>query len=239
MKISDLKNNDKPRERLINEGIDALSNMELLALIIGSGGKNDNVFDIATNILKKYRISDLRNLTYLELIKIPGIKKAKACILLASFELAKRSLLIEDNNICLESSKLIYNYIKSYFYLATTEKLVILFLSCKLKPIGVKVYSNSTADCVTIPLKSIIKQAIDYQSYGVVIAHNHPSNDLKPSIADFEATKELKDVLSKIDIILFDHLIVGDHKYYSFNDNGLINDIFEYALIGDDIEERY
>ena len=91
MKIKDLSNENKPRERLINNGPKHLSDIELLAIILGSGTKTNDVFDLSTNILNKYSFNELKDVTYEDLIKINGIKQAKACKLLACFEIAKRA----------------------------------------------------------------------------------------------------------------------------------------------------
>ena len=98
MKIKELNNENKPRERLITNGPNHLSDIELLAIILGSGTKTNDVFELSSNILKKYNFNELKNITYSDLIKINGIKQAKACKLLACFEIAKRANKNTNNN---------------------------------------------------------------------------------------------------------------------------------------------
>ena len=109
MNIKDLKVSDRPRERLIKNGASTLSDVELLAIIIGSGNKNENVFDLAVKILKKYDFKKIKQLSYEEITKIKGIKQAKACKLLACYEIAKRAYMFNnDESVILEDSLKIY-----------------------------------------------------------------------------------------------------------------------------------
>ena len=222
MKIKDLSNENKPRERLINNGPKHLSDIELLAIILGSGTKTNNVFDLSSNILNKYSFNELKDVTYEDLIKINGIKQAKACKLLACFEIAKRANKIINNNITLDDSKRIYNYIKNDFYLCSNEMLCVIYMDVKLKVIKKIFYPSDSAHMINISFKDIIKESINNNCSCVVIAHNHPSNDVEPSISDIDTTEKLKDILEGINILLVDHLIVGENKYFSFNDNGLL-----------------
>ena len=222
MKIKDLSNENKPRERLINNGPKHLSDIELLAIILGSGTKTNDVFDLSTNILNKYSFNELKDVTYEDLIKINGIKQAKACKLLACFEIAKRANKNINNNITLDDSKRIYNYIKNDFYLCSNEMLCVIYMAVKLKVIKKIFYPSDSAHMINISFKDIIKESINNNCSCVVIAHNHPSNDVEPSISDIDTTEKLKDILEGINILLVDHLIVGENKYFSFNDNGLL-----------------
>lgn len=222
MKIKDLSNENKPRERLINNGPKHLSDIELLAIILGSGTKTNDVFDLSTNILNKYSFNELKDVTYEDLIKINGIKQAKACKLLACFEIAKRANKNINNNITLDDSKRIYNYIKNDFYLCSNEMLCVIYMDVKLKVIKKIFYPSDSAHMINISFKDIIKESINNNCSCVVIAHNHPSNDVEPSISDIDTTEKLKDILEGINILLVDHLIVGENKYFSFNDNGLL-----------------
>ena len=222
MKIKDLSNENKPRERLINNGPKHLSDIELLAIILGSGTKTNDVFDLSTNILNKYSFNELKDITYEDLIKINGIKQAKACKLLACFEIAKRANKNINNNITLDDSKRIYNYIKNDFYLCSNEMLCVIYMDVKLKVIKKIFYPSDSAHMINISFKDIIKESINNNCSCVVIAHNHPSNDVEPSISDIDTTNKFREVFESINILLVDHLIVGENKYFSFNDNGLL-----------------
>ena len=227
MKIKDLKVEDRPRERLIKEGAKALSDVELLAIILGSGNKNENVFDLSVKILKKYTFKELKELSYEDFCLLSGIKQAKACKLLACFEIAKRAIVSNDYNLCLEDSKLIYKFIKGDFYLSSNEKLVILFLDVRLNVIKKKVYDGDSPHNMYLPFKDIIRDVINLNCSCVVMAHNHPTNHLEPSVSDVESTIKLKEMLDNMSVLLLDHIIVGVDEYYSFNDNGLLLDRYE------------
>ncbi|MDE7105852.1 MAG: hypothetical protein K2O22_01645, partial [Anaeroplasmataceae bacterium] len=110
MNIKDLNHQDRPRERIIKHGPRALSDLELLAILLGSGTNKHTVLDIASSILKEYDLTSLKNLTYTKLTKLKGIKTAKACLLLACFELARRGVSKVQSKLCLETAEDIYNY---------------------------------------------------------------------------------------------------------------------------------
>ena len=226
MKIDDLNIEDRPRERMIKYGPKGLSDVELLAIILGSGTKEENVLDLSANILKRYCFKDMKDLSYHELIKISGIKQAKACKLLSCFEIAKRAIKNEDINITLEDSNEIYRYIKNDFYLESNEKLCVIFLDVKLKVIYKLFFDGNSPHNILLPMKNIVKEAFKFNASCIIIAHNHPSNDVSPSIKDIEETIKLKNVLHNMDMLLVDHLIIGSRGYYSFNDNGLLLDDF-------------
>lgn len=227
MNIYDLKIEDRPRERLIKMGPSSLTDIELLAIILGSGTKEENVLELSTNILKKYSFNVMKELSYQELININGIKQAKACKLLACFEIAKRAINVNELNIILDNSKSIYNYIKNDFYLSSKEMISVVYLDIKLRVIKKDIYEGDSPHNINLPMKDIVKNAINYNASCIVIAHNHPSNDLTPSLTDMEQTYKLKNILDNIGIILLEHLIIGINGYYSFNDYGLLKDINE------------
>ena len=222
MKIKDLTYENRPRERLITYGPKYLSDVELLAIILGSGTKDNDVFTLSTNILKRYDFNDLKNVSYQDLIKISGIKQAKASKLLACFEIAKRANINKNTNICLESSKDIYEYLQDDFYLEANEMLIVVFLDIKLNVIKKISLNGDSSHLINISFKDILKEVINTNCSCVVMAHNHPSNDVEPSISDIETTDKLKTVLDNINILLVDHIIVGKDRYFSFNDNGLL-----------------
>ncbi|MDE6241964.1 MAG: DNA repair protein RadC [Anaeroplasmataceae bacterium] len=238
MNIKDLRKDDRPRERIAQFGAKALSDTELLAILIGSGTKEHTVLDIASTILKKYRLSELKDLTYSNLLKIKGIKKAKACQLLACFELARRGAKKEKNHPSLETAEDIYNYIYHEIYLESNEIIIAILLDCKLRPIKTLVERGNSSHEIEIPVRRIIQEALDAKAYGIVLVHNHPSGEVDASIADIEATQELNDILMSLNILLLDHLVVSSSEYFSMNEHGLLSLGMEYNLIGDTLEKN-
>lgn len=235
--IDDLPKQDRPRERLIAHGTASLSDVELLAILIGSGTSKINVFTIAKTLLKQYRLDELKDISYEQLIQIQGIKQAKACQLLACFELAKRSMKPFKTNIKWDTPKKIYDTLFSDFCFEKSEIVIVLYLNCKLKLLKKSLYRGTNSFSIQLSYKDIIKEAVNYDAYGIVLIHNHPSGDTTPSRADLEATKSLFQLLNQLDILLLDHLIVSNQGYYSFEENGLFFTQKEYTELGDSSEE--
>ena len=218
MKINELDIKQRPRERLINEGVINLSDIELLAIMLGEGTKNEGVIELSTRLINSYGLKKIFNMNYDELIKLDGIKKAKATKIIATFEIARRSLKKEDNKIKLENYKILYELIKNDFILHDNEILEVIYVDTKCNFIDKDIYTDNLAGNVKIPFRKIVISALRNKCFGVFLAHNHPSGDLTPSAFDIDSTYKLKDILNGINIHLFDHLIIGNNDYYSFND---------------------
>lgn len=237
MDVKDLQANDRPRERLLSLGASSLSDVELLAILIESGSRGGGVFDIAVELLNTYPLSSLKDLDYKKISAISGIKQAKACQLLACFELARRASKWKKDGLVLEKSVDIYQYTYDEFYLETTEIVLALFLDCKLHLIDKLKHKGDTSHSTTIPLRSIITRALNCKAYAVILVHNHPSGDIAPSQADIKVTYEIWQILLKLDIVLLDHLVVSENSYYSFAEHGLLSNMDEYSELGEYDEE--
>ena len=231
MKMLSLK--DRPRERIKELGVEALSDVELIAVILGSGTKDMDVITLANYICTKYSIQGLKDLSYYELIKIPGIKAAKACNIIATFEMVKRSLKNNSLKISFNNSKDVFEYLKADFYNERKEKLVILYLDSKLRLIRKNNYNSYNPDSVNVPIRNIVEEALKLNTSSIIIAHNHPSDDVTASNADKEVTRVLSTTLKSIGISLEEHLIIGNDKYFSFAENGLLFLEEEYDYLGD------
>lgn len=239
MDLKELNNADKPRERILKNGARALSDIELLAIIIGSGTKENDVFCIAAAILKKYKLYELKDITYEKLSRIKGIKQAKATKLLACFELARRCSIRNKDKIALITPKQIYEYIYPEIYLESNEIIISILVDCKLKPIKTFIERKGYSHQVDVPLRKIVLDALDSNAYGLILAHNHPSGDVIPSNADINVTIEIKKILTKLDILFLDHLVVSKDTYYSMNEYGILDKELEYSNIGDDFEKMF
>ena len=219
--IKDIPILDRPRERFIKYGVNNLSNEELLSIVLKNGYKDYSVKDISNNILKDIKdITELKYKSINELTKIKGIGKVKAITLLSSIELGKRVYQDKDNiNIKLNSSKLIYNYIKDKLKYKKQEYFYVLYLDSKKYLIDEKLLFIGTLDKSNVHPREIFKYAYLNSSKSIVLIHNHPSGDTLPSKEDILFTNNVLEISKIMGITVIDHLIIGNNNYYSFYDN--------------------
>ncbi len=211
---------DRPRERLLKYGADALANYELLAILLETGTRNISVLDLAKTILIEFEeINNLNNITVTELMKIKGIGRAKALKIIAAIEFGKRVNQPNSPNVQITSSKKAYEYLKDRLQNEEQENLVCLFLNNNSEVITTKVISVGTITNTIFNPRDILKWALKYSAIGIIIAHNHPSGNIIPSKEDIHVTKMLINAAKFVDIIIIDHLIIGKDKYYSFLEN--------------------
>jgi len=220
MKLKDICIENRPLERLLYKGVDKLSNYELLAIIIKTGTKDQNVLNLSNTILSKFKLNKIDQVTINELLKIKGIGKVKAAQIKAVFELNKRInhfKINESNKIF--SAKDAYNYLKNDFLNKNQEHLIAIFLDRNNNILSKKIITIGTNNQTLISNKDICYSAIKENAHAVIIAHNHPSNDCFPSIEDKKSTIDLKKALENLEILLLDHLIITDNNFYSFKKN--------------------
>ena len=219
--IKDIPILDRPRERFIKYGVNNLSNEELLSIVLKNGYKDYSVKDISNNILKNIKdITELKYKSINELTKIKGIGKVKAITLLSSIELGKRVYQDKDNiNIKLNSSKLIYNYIKDKLKYKKQEYFYVLYLDSKKYLIEDKLLFIGTLDNANVHPREIFKYAYINSSKSIILIHNHPSGDTLPSKEDILFTNNILEISKIMGITVIDHLIIGNNNYYSFYDN--------------------
>lgn len=223
--IKDIPIEERPRERLINLGVENLSNEELLAILLKSGTKNTSVKVLASNILKELdSINDLKNITLESLIKIKGIKKAKACELLASIELGKRinKKINNINQIKIVDSSSIFEYYKNILGDKKQEYFYCVYLNTKNQIIKDKLLFVGTINESLVHPREIFKEAYLLSASSIICIHNHPTGNVEPSKNDILITKQLKEVGNILGINVLDHIIIGKCEYYSFIDNGKI-----------------
>lgn len=218
IKIKDLPESEKPRERAIKCGISTLSNEELLSIILKSGTKNSNVKVLASNILSNIKnINDLKNISLNRLIKINGIGKVKAIELLASLELGKRVYYItEKTKIKLNNSQKIFNYFKDFFIDEKQENFYAIYLDTKSNLISYNLLFKGTINSSTVHPREIFKHAFLESAYSIIVIHNHPSGDSFPSNQDKELTEKLFNIGKIMAIPIVDHIIIGNNEYFSF-----------------------
>lgn len=217
---------DQPREKLLLKGRQYLSDTELLAIILGSGSREESAVGLAKRILNNYEddLHELGKASLDELIKnFKGVGEAKAITIAAALELGRRRQLgsIKEKPQ-ISSSKDAYNLIASKLYDLHIEQFWILLLNRSNKVIGREKISSGGVAGTVVDAKVIFSCALKALASGVILVHNHPSGNRTPSKADIELTRKLKIAGNAIEIDVLDHLIIADASYYSFADEGMM-----------------
>lgn len=216
---------DRPREKLIAKGPTNLSDAELLAILIASGSRNESAVDLCKRILNSVgnNLGELAKLSVPDLMKFKGIGDAKAITIVAALELGKRRRLAEaTKREAITCSKDAYDILLPLFEDLKHEEFWVLLLNRTNKVVRKEKVSAGGVAGTVVDNKMIMKLAIDTLASGIVLAHNHPSGNLKPSQQDVAVTRQIKQAGQLLDINLVDHLIVTDHGYYSFADEGAL-----------------
>ena len=216
---------DRPREKLLLKGRAALSDAELIAILISSGSDEESAVDLARRILSasQNNLLELSKCSVNDLKKFRGIGEAKAISIIAALELGKRRQRSSamEKPIILTSQKA-YDYIQASLSDLAHEEFVVLYLNKAMKVITHETLSRGGISGTVADVKIIIKSAIEKLATYIIVAHNHPSGNLKPSHQDIEMTKKLQQACQLVDININDHLIIGENDYYSFADNGMM-----------------
>ncbi len=216
-KIKDIPTLERPRERLKQVGVSNLSNKELLAIILKTGTKELSSLDLAIEILKKYNLYDMKNITIRKLTSIKGIGEVKAIELLSAIELGKRICQSKENTFLnLKNAKEIYDATKDLFYNKKQELFYCLYFDTKQNLISKKLLFMGTINKSTIHPREIFKEAYLLSASSIVCLHNHPSNDVTPSKEDIMLTENLIRTGKIQGIPILDHIIVGEDNFYSF-----------------------
>ncbi|UBM63318.1 DNA repair protein RadC [Candidatus Sulfidibacterium hydrothermale] len=216
---------DRPREKMLLKGKNSLSNAELIALLIGSGNGDESAVQLARRMLESVdnNLITFSKLGIEELSRFRGMGKAKAISILAAFELGKRRVaegVIRQAKIT--SSRDMYELLLPELTDRYYEAFYVVFLDRANKIIRkLNISTGGVAGTVVDP-KRIFKQALDFNASSIILAHNHPSDNLKPSENDIKLTRKLKRAGEALDISVLDHIIVGNDNYFSFADEGLL-----------------
>lgn len=225
LSIKNWSEEDQPREKLMAKGRQVLSDAELIAILIGSGNRSESAIELCKRILNdsQNNINELAKLSVNDLMKYRGIGEAKAISIVAALELGRRrkSEAVLDK-VQVTSSNHLYEYIKPALEDLPHEEFWIVLLSRANKIIGKQLIGRGGISETTADIKLIFKKSIESLASAIILAHNHPSGNLKPSQSDLNLTKKIKDAAKLFDISVLDHLIIGDGNYYSFNDEGIL-----------------
>ncbi len=223
MKIKDLPKSDRPREKLIAKGVENLKDSELLAILLRTGTIGKNVIEIASQILSKNSKKRLLQMTYQDLVKISGIDSAKATTLLAAFELSKRALEVNDTNLPVISDAKDAVAQLSDMRDLKKEHLVALYLNAKNQLVHKETISMGTLNANLVHPREVFEPALKYSAAQIIVAHNHPSGDPKPSGDDLEVTKRLTEAGKMMGIEVMDHVIISKNSHFSFKEGRLFS----------------
>jgi len=216
---------DRPREKLLGKGAAALSNSELIAILINKGSRDKSAVDLAKEILKlgSDNLNELGKLTLKDLQCVKGIGEAKAITIAAALELGRRRQVAATlDKPIVQSSKDIAQYLKAMLKDLTYEVFAVLFLNRANKINHFEIISRGGITGTVADPRIILKKALEEEATSIVLSHNHPSGSLKPSKADEELTKKIREAARYFDIKVIDHIIVSEEGYYSFADDGLM-----------------
>jgi DNA repair protein RadC len=216
---------DRPREKLILKGRNVLSDAELIAILIGSGNKEDTAVELSKKILTSINndLNQLGKLSVTDLMKFNGIGEAKAISIIAALELGRRrKISISDKKPIIQSSKDAFEVINPVLSDLPHEEFWAIYLNRRNEVIKKEFISKGGVAGTVADIKIIFKIALETLSSAIILCHNHPSGNLKPSQADIHLTKKIKETGNIMDVLVVDHLIIGEKNYYSFADKGTL-----------------
>ncbi|MDN3671849.1 DNA repair protein RadC [Flavobacterium branchiarum] len=215
---------DKPREKLILKGKNALSDAELIAILIGSGSRNESAVDLSKRILSSVdnNLNSLGKLSLAQLIAFKGIGNAKAISIIAATELGRRRRVEDIVELTkITSSKKVFEIMLPIIGELPHEEFWVLFLNNSNNVILKSQLSKGGISGTIVDVRLVFKLALENGATGLILCHNHPSGVLKPSQADKQITNKLKLAGESLDVKVLDHLIITETKYYSFVDEGI------------------
>lgn len=214
--IKELPNNEKPRERLMEYGVEALSNVELLSILLRCGTKNKSVKDVSMDILNMYDLHELAHINYRSLAKIKGVGVVKAITLVAALELSKRVLSGKELLTQIRGTSDVYNLLKYEMENELQEKLVVLYLDNRKYVLMKKVLFIGTVNNSNVYPRDIFREAVKCNACSFILVHNHPAGSVNPSYQDVYLTSTIIKLGKMMGIMVVDHVIIGRGSYYSF-----------------------
>lgn len=223
--IKQWKEEDRPREKLVLKGVDSLSDAELIAILIGSGNRNESAVGLAKKILNHFsnNLNQLARVEIIELQKFNGIGEAKAISIITALEIGKRRRLSEALSIPkISCSKDAYEIFQPIIGDIPHEEFWVLYLNNNNKVIEKQMVSKGGLTATVVDLRIVFKKSLELLCTAMVLGHNHPSGKIQPSNADKQLTDKIKNGAATLDIKVLDHLIITQKAYFSFADNGII-----------------
>lgn len=224
---------ERPRERLLAEGPEQLTDADLLAIIlrvgIGTfkkGVTGKNAFDSALSILRDFRgLRGVDRARIHDLLKVPGLGPAKVAQIKAAFELGKRVCAVKLTAPAFESSAAVADHFRPGFTNKRQEIVIAVFLNGQNQRLGEKIITEGTPTQATVYIRRILEEALHESAAAVVLVHNHPSGNPEPSAGDDKTTSDLLRACKLVGLVLLDHVIVGESDHYSYADSGRLKEL--------------
>ncbi len=217
---------DQPRKKLLLNGAETLSNSELLAILINNGTQSQSALDLAKELLNSTNndLQKLAGLSVREIVKkkIKGLGEAKAVCIAAALELGIRRNAMGNKKEMVKQSGDIANYLQASFEHRKQEVFAVVFLNRGNKITHTEVISEGGITGTVADPRIILKKALEHNATAMILCHNHPSGNTRPSKADELITQKIKQAASLLDIIVMDHIIVSNEGYFSFADEGIL-----------------
>ena len=228
LKMREMPEEERPREKLLHRGADALTNAELIAILLGTGVPGANVLDVARQLLQRFdSLSGLSRCTLGEIRKIRGIGPVKALELIAAFNIGRRLATERLSRQKIDSPELVYDLVGAEMRSLHKESLRVILLDTRYHLAGVEQVSlGSVNESIAHP-RDVFRPALLASAYAVIVVHNHPSGDPSPSQADHGLTRRLAEAAELLQIKLLDHIIIGSPAegrlpYFSFKESGVL-----------------
>jgi len=225
MSIKFLAEDDRPREKFLLKGRNSLSDSELLAIIMGSGSRDETAVELARKILASVDNNwhQLSLLTIKDLTKFKGVGEVKAISIATALEIGRRRASQEiPEKPQISSSNDAYQILKFHLADLRTEEFWAIFLNQSNKVIHISQLTQGGINQSIVDIRILFKNALDHFATGIIVAHNHPSGNLKPSSEDIHITKKIKEAGNLMNIQVLDHLIITQNSYLSFADENLL-----------------
>lgn len=221
--ITNWSEDDRPREKLMLKGKSTLSDAELIAILIGSGSRNESAVELSKRILASAdNLNTLGKMSIAQLMNFKGIGEAKAIAIIAALELGRRRR-AEDavELVKVTSSKLVFEIMQPIIGELIHEEFWVLFLNNSNKILSKTQLSKGGITGTIVDIRLVFKLALEMGATSLILCHNHPSGNLQPSEADKQITQKIKLAGESLDVKVLDHLIITESKYYSFVDEGI------------------
>ncbi|WP_437398121.1 RadC family protein [Flagellimonas lutimaris] len=223
--IKNWADDDRPREKLVQKGSFVLSDAELIAILIGSGSRDESAVELSKRILASvnHNLNELGKLSVNHLMRFKGIGEAKAVTIAAALEVGRRRRMEDTSKITkIKSSHDVFELLHPLIGELPHEEFWIVYLNNSNKVVHKAQLSKGGITGTLVDVRLVLKQALELGAVGIILAHNHPSGTLQPSTADKQITQKLKVASEALDIKVLDHLILSQHEYLSFADKGIL-----------------
>ncbi len=223
--IKNWSDDDKPREKLVQKGKSVLSDAELIAILIGSGSRNESAVELSKRILASVNnnLNELGTLSVQKLMQFKGIGEAKAVTIVAALEIGRRRRGEEAQKVTkIASSKHVFDLLQPILGELPHEEFWVVYLNNSNKVLHVSQQSKGSITGTLVDVRLIMKEALELGAVAIILAHNHPSGTLKASEADKQITQKIKNAAVGLDIKVLDHLIITKDDYFSFADDNML-----------------